>query len=171
MENVKGSMELWKPIIGWESRYEVSDQGRVRNIITQHILKPMKTGAKRKSGYRMKVRFSTNPRVDLSVAHLVLTTFYGPRKADQVSMHKNDLPEDNRLDNLCWGTMKENMVDSASKFRRGGQKLSNEQKREIYYRRSQGEKGKYLAKEYNISAQLVCDIFKGRTHNEQGVSK
>lgn len=159
-------MEIWKPIIGWESRYEVSDQGRVRNIITQHILKPMKTGAKRKSGYRMKVRFSTSPRIDLSVAHLVLTAFQGPRSVGQISMHKNDLPEDNRLPNLQWGTAKENMMDSASKFRSSGQKLNNAQKREIYYRRSQGEKGKHLAIEYKVSQQLICDIFKGRTYNE-----
>ena len=32
MDHQDTTTEIWKPVPGWESRYEVSDQGRVRSI-------------------------------------------------------------------------------------------------------------------------------------------
>jgi len=35
--------EQWKEVVGFEQRYEVSDLGRVRNKLTQHVLRPAAT--------------------------------------------------------------------------------------------------------------------------------
>jgi hypothetical protein len=66
-------MEIWKPATATNGKYEVSDHGRVRNAATLRVLKPMLTGSRRHR--RSKVRVSTNPRVDLCVAALVLEAF------------------------------------------------------------------------------------------------
>jgi len=156
-------MENWRNITGWEHQYEVSDLGRVRNKQTHHILTPMKTGSNRKSGYKMKVRFSTHPRIDMSVDHLVLSMFIRAKLSNEVSMHLNDEPADNRLSNLKWGTYQENALDSALKFRGGGQKLSVNDVAIIKTCREIGMTGAALSRLFSVSQQRICDIYKNRT--------
>ena len=158
-------MELWKPIYvaGSQGVYEVSSLGAVRRIGSERILRPMRTGTRRKGSQRSKVRLSTVPRVDMDVAHLVLTAFAGPRPVDGCAMHADDDPTNNRIDNLCWGTYKENARDMARKGRGGIQFVSPQMVREIIERRNAGERGRALAGEYGISEQHVCNLYKRRT--------
>lgn len=156
-------MEKWIDIIGWESSYEVSDLGNVRNKRTQRILIPIRTGKNRSSGKNSKVRFSTNPRKDYSVAHLVLTHFNRPKKDKEVVMHLNDDTTDNRLVNLRWGTYQENMRDCAIKMRIHKQKLSRADIQIIRICRSIGMQGRALAKLFNVSEQRICDVYKNRS--------
>jgi hypothetical protein len=51
------------------------------------------------------------------VHHLVLEAFVGPRPPGAVCCHKNDIPNDNRLENLRWDTPRANVED---KMRNGG---------------------------------------------------
>lgn len=44
--------------------------------------------------------------------HLVLEAFVGKRPRGYVTRHMNGDPLDNRVENLCWGTPKENHADS-----------------------------------------------------------
>lgn len=63
-------------------------------------------------------------RHDMDVHILVLTAFVGPRPSDEIQgRHLNDVPNDNRLDNLKWGTPSENWEDS----RRNGRRTIGEQ--------------------------------------------
>lgn len=157
--------EVWKPvpIEPYEHAYEVSDLGRVRNTRTGKVLTPMRTGTNRQSSQRSKVRFSTHPRFDFDVAHLVLCAFVGPRPEGYVAMHFNDDSTDNRICNVTWGTKSDNMVDMARKARGPSQKLGPAQVVEIVRRRSAGERGANLAREFGVSQQRVCDVYKGRT--------
>jgi len=157
-------MEIWTTLKGFELTHWVSTEGRVQNIVTGNILTPMKTGNNRKSGYCAKIRVSTKPIIDISIAKAILESF-GQIKPniDSVVMHLNDDPMDNRIQNLKWGTRQENSRDSAKKCRGGIQKLPPEIVQDIYFRRKLGESGVSLAIEYGISQQRVCDIYKGRT--------
>lgn len=108
--------EVWKPVVGFEGRYEVSDQGRVRSLdrvltsavpvrgyprrVRGQMLKPVL----RKDGY---VQFGC--RRVLILGHVcVAEAFIGPRPEGLVVCHGNDIRTDNRLSNLSWGTPKEN---------------------------------------------------------------
>jgi len=82
--------EVWKPIAGWEGKYEVSNTGFVRNAKSMHVLTPMRTGTNRPGSQRSKVRLSTNPRKDYEVGALVLETFLGPRPLGAQVLHAND---------------------------------------------------------------------------------
>jgi hypothetical protein len=128
------------------------------------VLKPMATGAKRKSGQRYKIRVSTAPRVDVDVAALVLETFVGPRPEGHVAMHLNDDPSDNRLENLKWGTRSENVRDSVSKGRYHKQKLSLQDKEDIRSYIRQGCRNKDVATFFGVSQQRVSDVLAGRCH-------
>jgi hypothetical protein len=157
--------EVWLPVPVdlYADKYEVSSLGNVRNIRTKHVLTPMRTGAKRQGSQRSKVRFSTNPRHDFDVAHLVLEAFLCARPEGHQAMHLDDDTTNNALDNLRWGTLSENMRDMARKHRGGSQKLTPHQVAEIVSRRHSGERGAALSREFGVSPQRVCDLFKGRT--------
>ncbi len=148
---------MWKAIEGLP--YSVSSMGKVRNDRTGHILTPMMVG--RHGNKRAKVLLcSAGVQVGRMVAHLVAEAFIGPRPPGHYVLHKNDKNEDNRARNLRYGTQKQNVADA---FRNGSRsKLDKVTRRKIKRRRAAGEAGRSLAKEFGISEQLVCDIYKGR---------
>jgi hypothetical protein len=122
--------EIWKPVVGFEGRYEVSDLGRVKslarveiyqrvdqysdnkNILTverrckERILRP---GA-RASGH-VSVALG-HPAKSYDVHILVLTAFVSPCPKGHECCHDNDVPNDNRLENLGWGTRSKNLSDA-----------------------------------------------------------
>lgn len=156
-------VEEWKQIQGWEGKYSVSNTGYVRNDKRGTVLKPMMTGSKRPGAPRAKVRFSTHPRIDFDVSHLVLTAFVSPRPLQHHAMHLDDNAQNNRLDNLRWGTRNDNVQDMVFKCRGGNQRISLETAKEIVELRRSGVKGAQIAKLFGVSQQRVCDIYKGRT--------
>jgi hypothetical protein len=109
--------EQWRPVVGYEDSYEVSDLGNVRSldridmrgrVRRGKVLAPRKTSRGRFSValYRNRVR------ADVQVHHLVLETFVGPRPEGLEGCHWNDDPTDNRLSNLRWDTRSANAADS-----------------------------------------------------------
>lgn len=154
----------WFPLPdGFPAGYEISELGLVRNSRTGRVLKPMMTGPRRSGGATAKVRLQSNPRIDCSVAHLVLLRFAGDKPPGAVAMHLDDNKANNALSNLRWGTSKDNSRDAASKTRCAGQKINPLQAKEIRAQRLSGVSGRAVAAAFGISEQRVCDIFKGRT--------
>lgn len=155
--------ELWKQIVIPHpgSQYEVSNMGRVRRVGGGYLT-PMRTGTRRTGSQRSKVRLRSRPRLDFDVAHLVLTAFVAPRPPGAVAMHLNNDSSDNNVLNLRWGTPKENAVHCGRSKRANNQILSVTQMREIKTRRDRGESGVSLAREFGVSQQRVCDVYKGR---------
>lgn len=85
--------------------------------------------------------------------------------------HACDNPPCINPDHLFLGTQAQNMADAVRKDRwpRGldhhNGKLTDEQARSILVRRTAGERGADLAKEFGVSQQTVCNIFKRRRHS------
>lgn len=111
--------ENWKPVVGHEDAYAVSDLGRVRSLarrvrlvtrlggettrsVTERILRP---GPSR-SGHVTVAIGKGNSRL---VHQLVLEAFAGPRPDGCEVLHINHDPADNRLINLKYGTRSENL--------------------------------------------------------------
>ena len=102
-------METWKPVPGHEN-YLVSDQGRVAKV--------MKPGYASKLRYPLVTLGEVGKRVNYYVHELVLRAFVGERPEGAVVRHLNDVPTDNRLENLKWGTRSENQIDWRKKAAR-----------------------------------------------------
>lgn len=109
--------EQWKPVPGYEGSYEVSDQGRVRSL---DRLVPGKDGrVTRFHGRVLKPwenqvghKYVQLGRKDKRIVHrLVLETFVGPCPEGMEACHWNDVPGDNRLENLRWDTRRANSLD------------------------------------------------------------
>lgn len=114
--------EIWKPIPGYEGKYDVSNLGRVRsldrsvwchgNVKAGHFCK--KPGcvlrpAFASTGYPCVVLGRRNTQ-NLHV--LVALTFIGPIPTGCEVRHKDGDRSNPRADNLCYGTRKENIEDS-----------------------------------------------------------
>lgn len=100
--------ETWRPVVGWEGLYEVSDQGRVRR--GDHILKPsIPSAAQPYPGVTLSRQ--GDPASRMHVHSLVLEAFVGPRPVGQVARHGVGGSADNAISNLCWGTVAENNAD------------------------------------------------------------
>jgi len=114
------SPEEWRPIPGWEGMYEASSHGRIRSIDRE--VPDSCWGTRKVRGKILKLRRSpqNRPLVNLcrnsvcknvTVHSLVMAAFVGPRPEGQVIRHLNDDPWDNRLENLAYGTQRDNAHD------------------------------------------------------------
>lgn len=116
--------EVWKPVVGFEGLYEVSNLGRVRSLdrvlhsggavrgyprrVRGRILKPQQHPA----GYLHVGLGQAGSRI---IGPLVLAAFRGPRPSDRhEACHNNGRKHDNVLTNLRWGTEAENAQDKVA---------------------------------------------------------
>ncbi|WP_194385339.1 NUMOD4 motif-containing HNH endonuclease [Microbacterium luteum] len=116
--------EEWRPVIGWEGIYEVSDHGRVRSVErtiphgsgfpmvrVSHVLRP---GSLRKAGHQLVCLMDgVGGRKQSRYVHqLVLEAFVGPMPEGMEGCHYDGDPRNNRLENLRWDTHAGNMQDA-----------------------------------------------------------
>lgn len=94
----------------------------------------------------------------------VLLAFKGSPEVGQVCRHLNGNPQDNRIENLTWGTQKENVEDSIRHGvmprgeRVGLSKLKNEQIVEIRRRYTQGELQQSLANTFGVHNSVISRV-------------
>lgn len=113
--------ETWKDIPGYEGYYQVSDRGRVQSLprtvtrdgrpyrrLPGRALRPQSQN----SGH-LHVSLCKGGRKLCRVHRLVLEAFVGPCPPGGECLHRNGNPADNRLENLRWGTHRENQDDMA----------------------------------------------------------
>jgi hypothetical protein len=120
--SIKGPLrEEWRPVVGWEGMYEVSDQGRVRSLErtcpgrwgTRRVPSKMLTPSPNNHGVAAVGLYDGNgKRSTQRVCQLVLEAFVGPKPAKLDCCHWNDDPSDNRLENLRWDTRSANQLDA-----------------------------------------------------------
>jgi hypothetical protein len=95
--------EQWRPVVGYEGLYEVSDQGRVRRLSSGAIKASFD-----RWGYR-KVALTMRGETKGKLIHvLVAEAFIGPRGKGKVVCHGPNGQDDNSLGNLYYSTQSEN---------------------------------------------------------------
>lgn len=114
---MEDNIEIWKPVVGYEDIYEVSNLGRVKRIsgyikargnsISYHkggILKPITC----KKGY-IKYCLVKDGKPKRYFAHRIVAEAFisKPHNKPQVD-HINTIKDDNRVENLRWVTAGEN---------------------------------------------------------------
>ena len=98
--------EIWKDVVGYEGKYQISDLGRVKSFIgTEKILKQQKS----KLGYMYIILCNKNVQKRFAVHRLVATAFIPNLDNKKEVNHINEIRWDNRLLNLEWITRTENV--------------------------------------------------------------
>ena len=116
------SAENWRPVVGWEGFYSVSDVGRVRSEdrtiiradgVAVHLKGQLMSPVRKNRTGHHCVALMRNSRPTHAFVHrLVLEAFVGPRPDGMVGCHWDDNPDNNRVENLRWATVSENNYDS-----------------------------------------------------------
>jgi len=168
----------WKPVVGWEGVYEVSESGLVRRV--KPIPNPLTGRSKQPSGIPLKM----NPDgkgylmvglrdagrfVTCKVAALVAAAFIGPRPDGFEIDHKDMDKRNNSVSNLEYVTGRENMR-RASLSGRCAKKLTAEQVSELKRLREAGWEQDQLASRFGINQSTVSRILSGArwvTHEKE----
>ena len=167
------TQEIWKDVPGYEGQYQVSDQGRVRSldrvVICAGAVKGTYPSHKKgrllcpgpiNSGHLSVVLGRGGTKL---VHQLVLRAFIGPPPDKHEVCHNNGNPADNRLENLRWGTRRENIKDKTA---HGLSKLKPQEVQAIKDALQNPRRGLQarLAHLFGVSECTISDIKKGRTH-------
>lgn len=96
--------EQWRPVVGYEGLYEVSDQGRVRNAVKGFVL-----GRSFDDWGYAKVSLNNRHGWKQRLVHvLVAEAFIGPRRHGLVVCHGPSGQDDNSVSNLYYSTQSKN---------------------------------------------------------------
>jgi hypothetical protein len=110
-------IEIWKPVIGYEGLYEVSNLGRVKSLKYLKIGKEKILKERIHQGYNRVILFKNGIGKEHSVHRLVWNAFNGDIPKGLVINHLNEIKSDNRLCNLEMCTPKENSNYGTGKVR------------------------------------------------------
>ncbi len=173
--------EVWKPVSGFESLYEVSNLGRVRSLdrLCQHkdgnatrragrILKP---GLR--AGYPFVQLCDNESKRQAHVHRLVADAFCVKPEGCNVVNHLDGTRTNNEATNLEWTTNKGNAKHAyetgLNRIRIGEiknvSKLKLEQVRSIRARLISGESCTDLANEFRVGVMTISDIRRGARWN------
>lgn len=117
--------EIWKPVIGWEGLYEVSNFGRVRSLdryVTQlnytrfckgQLLKP----TFHKSNYYIVTLRNSGIQKISKVHQLVMNAFNPNVSNEKLEInHIDGNTKNNRLENLEWTTHQQNLIHASKHY-------------------------------------------------------
>lgn len=165
-------IEIWKDILDYENRYQISNLGNIKSLYYNNTLMPqLMIATIFKNGY-YRIDLSKNNVSKLFSVHRLVALAFIPNSDNKPEVnHKNGIKTDNFVDNLEWTTKSENRLHAfkiglqkasiVKGERNGTSKLTQVQVDQI---RSKYIPRKYtlkiLAKEYNMCERQIWCILK-----------
>lgn len=173
--------EIWKPILGYESLYQVSNLGNVKSVDrflykkngrlchwTERIIKPslqlLPRGYKR---YRVNLTWNFKSK-QFKVHRLVAEAFIPNPENKPMVNHIDNNPLNNNVNNLEWVTNKENLQHCARQGRLNRGENNNQAKlteqNVVDIRKMKGcsfEEKRKIASTYSISLSYINALMRG----------
>lgn len=173
--------EIWKPIVGYEGLYEISNYGNIRSmprvimrkdgkpyaVKTIKVLKPCYD----KDGY-LRIELNNNGVAKKYYVHRLVANSFIPNNSNKSQVnHKNAVKDDNSIENLEWVTNQENR-DHAVKnklqplqhgIKNPNVKLTVEKVLKIKRLKREGIKPSVISKITNVPVSNVNNIINNYT--------
>jgi hypothetical protein len=169
--------EIWKDIEGYEGLYQVSNLGRVKSckrkiktkygVIRAYKERILKTNFDAESYGRVCLHKLNCGKLTL-VHRLVAEAFILNTTSEENVLHKNGNPKDNRVENLYWGSQKDNAEDR-ERHRKAKNKLHHNCKfpefiiKTIKFLYRNGIKKPQLSRWFGIKYTTICSICSDRS--------
>lgn len=111
MEN---TVEIWKPVVGYEGLYECSNMGRVKSLdridCRNHFIKGKIISLNKRKGEYLSVSLCKNGKIKTVSVHRIVAQAFIPNPNNLPMInHKDENPSNNCVDNLEWCDAKYNM--------------------------------------------------------------
>lgn len=155
-------MEIWKPVVGYEGLYEVSNFGNIKTVKTGHIKIP---SISKKDNRPNLALWKNNKQKMMRIHRIVLFAFIGSPPLGHECCHNDGNPLNNHLSNLRWDTASNNQRDrvkhgtSNRGERCAAAKLTEAQALAIL---SDNRVQSVIAKDYGVLQNTVSRIKTGR---------
>lgn len=160
--------EIWKPVVGYEGFYEVSNLGRVKSLHCNPAKIIAQTG---RPNHYLSVHLSKNGKATRKNVHRLVAMAFVSNPSNKLQVnHINGNRADNRAENLEWVTGSENIKHS---FYRLGREIPLHPKRpvlcvetgEVF--RSVGE----ASRAKGVNAGYICQVALCRVNTRANGSK
>jgi hypothetical protein len=165
--------EIWKDIKGYESKYQISNYGRVKSL-DRRVNCAYKATRCVKGGFvsfylttegRPVVRLWKDNKETSKLIHQLVARAFIPNPEGKPEVnHKDGVKDNNNISNLEWVTRLENM-EHAARIGLKARKLTRENVIEIKRRLEEDSYrglGRELAREFKVSDCTICEIKKGK---------
>jgi hypothetical protein len=158
--------EIWKDVVGYEGRYQVSSHAKVRSLART---KMTKRGFQRWNGKDLKpfldnngyyyVNLCDGTKAKKTALHVVvLTAFKGVKPTGMIALHNDGNASNCLPGNLRWGTYKDNAADAkrhgtfAMGVISGGAKLTEQ---DVTVIRKSALPSRQLAEVYGVKSTTI----------------
>lgn len=152
---------IWKDVVGYEGRYQVSSNGDVYSLVTNKFMKLHEND----DGY-LGLQLRKDGKHKNWLVHVLVAQAFIPNPDNLSDVNHKDLDKkNNRVDNLEWVTHQEN-IRHAVKQGRFSKRFTEDDVREIRRRHEAGESGYKLAKEFGVNDYNIYLILNGHIWKE-----
>lgn len=103
--------EIWKPVVGYERLYEISNMGRLKSLRRNKLM----TACTNRLGYAQTSLSVNGVLKNFKFHRLVMEAFVGPIPNGMATDHINGNRMDARLENLEYVTTSENVIRAYGK--------------------------------------------------------
>ena len=133
--------EIWKPVVGFEGRYEITNNGRCRSLLMRKKeLKPLED----RNGYLHYILTDSESKRHLCFVHRLVALNFIPNPDNLPEInHKDENKKNNNVDNLEWCDRKYN-INYGTCIERVAKANTN------------GKKSKPVL-QFNIYGEFVCE--------------
>lgn len=167
------ALEIWKPVVGYEGYYEVSNFGRVRSLdrvvnLSNNVFRPTKGTiihpALKPNGY-LHLSLKRDGTKKMFYVHRLVALHFIDNPCDKPEVNHIDFDKtNNRVDNLEWTSRSENNRHSIL-HNKARQRLSKEDVLDIRRRKAVGESCKdvFASYENQVSFSAFAKAYRGYT--------
>lgn len=137
--NSMGKIEEWRPVVGYEGLYEVSDWGRVRSLPRKWAKGGMLKPTPNKLGY-LQVYLYKNGKKETRKVHILVMLAFVDRCPDGCEVDHIDWnPKNNRLDNLRYIPAKENASRKSPEWQKNVREGAKKRAKDHEWRKNHAE--------------------------------